>query len=189
MTVLEEGARSRLHMTEEEGLQREFTDTGARCPVPFRFDNSGRVRISGNRTLDSLIQKASETPFRGESGSSSKDPPLHIQSALRCLLSLSFEGQNDDIQKFSQMCGVKESTAWSYLFQLVEAYPSSNVAASRLLYPPLLPALLQVDQKGSLKQILDRLNDGPFYGDMEWKCVKDRYAHIRLARLCLSERG
>jgi hypothetical protein len=29
----------------------------------------------------------------------------------------------------------------------------------------------------------------PLRGDVAWRCVSDRYAHLRLARLCLQAAG
>jgi hypothetical protein len=89
------------------------------------------------------------------------------------------------IDEFAQLCRVKVSTAWNYASRVAEYFPETNVQAARMVYQPLLPALLAVDATGTLGAVMERLNAGPLRGDIEWRCIDDRLAHIRLARLCL----
>lgn len=173
--MLEKSRRSTLMMTPEGNLIREYHDTKRQHFVPFRIDDQGAVRLSANRSLDSLILQT-ET-FRGSAG---RAPP-HIQRAYSVLLTR----EHADIDEYATMCTVKTSTAWSYLCRILEFYPSANVLASRLVFQPLLVALLSVDSTSSLKEVMERLNSGPLKGDQEWRALEHRFAHLRLARMCL----
>ena len=89
------------------------------------------------------------------------------------------------MKAYAASLGVRESTAWCYLCKVVELWPFTNVHAAKMIYPPLLAALVSVDGRGSLRQVMERLNSGPLKGSTEWRSVENRFAHLRLARLCL----
>ena len=162
-----------------------YHDTGKETPLPLTMDEQGVVRISGNRSLRSLSMKGEEQ-FRGLSCSTSStsvsgNVPLHIRRALNTLLA----SDPINVKEYAASIGVKESTAWCYLCKIVELFPSANVSAAKVIYPPLLIALASVDNRGTLKQVMERLNCGPLKGSMEWKYIDNRFSHLRLSRLCL----
>ena len=181
-TVLEKGRRSSILSYETGDVTRMYHDTGNETPLPLTMDEQGVVRISGNRTLRALSM-TNEDRFRGRAPSRSVygHVPLHMRRALDTLLT----SNPTNVQVFATSLGVKESTGWCYLCKIVELFPSANVSAAKVLYPPLLPALATVDNSGTLRQVMERLNAGPLKGAMEWKCIDNRFAHLRLARLCL----
>lgn len=182
--VLEKGRRSSILSYDTGDVTRMYHDTGKETPLPFTMDEQGVVRISGNRSLH-LLSMRGEDQFRGSSTtrSVSGNVPLHIRRALNTLLTSNPMWNN--VKEYAASLGVKESTAWCYLCKIVELFPSANVSAAKVIYHPLLIALASVDNRGTLKQVMERLNCGPFKGSMEWKCIDNRFAHLRLARLCL----
>ena len=57
--------------------------------------------------------------------------------------------------------------------------------ARPLVYAPLFDALGEVDAAGTLRGVMERLEArSSLRGDPDWRCVRDRFAHLRLARLC-----
>ena len=177
--ILERSQRSTLCLTETDELVREYHDTGRRCAVPIRIDDHGVVRLSGNRSLDRLVERAHTYRGRGPP----LLPPAHIRRAAHRLLQ---SPPARDIHEFARRCGVLPSTAWSYLCRTLEFYPSTAEAAVSFVYPPLVHALHHIDTSASLREVMERLSNGPLRGDYEWRCIEDRYAHLRLARLCLA---
>lgn len=175
-SVLEQGRRSSILLHETGNLTRLYHDTGFETPLPFSIDEKGVMRISGNRALRSLCR--SEAKYRG---ASRDDAPPCVRRAIRAFL----EHSPNSTAGLAALLGVKESTAWCYLCRAVEFYPSLNVNVSVLVFPPLLEALATVDHTGSLKQVMGRVNDGPLKGSTEWKCMENRFGHLRLARLCI----
>ena len=176
ISVLEKGRRSSILMHESGSITRLYHDTGCETPLPFSIDERGVARISGNRTLQSLWMP--EAKYRG---ASRNDAPPYVKSTLKAFL----EHSPDTTADLAVILGIKETTAWCYLCRAVEFYPSVNVMVSVLIFPPLLEALPHVDHKGSLKQVMERINDGPLKGSTEWKCKENRFGHLRLARLCI----
>ena len=181
-TVLEKGRRSSILSYDTGDVTRMYHDTGKETPLPLTMDEQGVIRISGNRSLRSLSMKGEEQ-FRGLGRSVTGNVPLHLRRALSALLVSDPVWNN--VKEYATSLGVKESTAWCYLCKIVELFPFANMSAAKVIYPPLLAALASVDNRGTLKQVMERLNCGPLKGSMEWKCIDNRFAHLRLARLCL----
>ena len=173
--VLERGRRSSIVAYQTGEMTRVYHDTKMEVLLPFSIDEKGVARVAGNRSLHSLCSK-NEQCYRG-----TKQVPLHIQNALHTLM----RDTPSQVSTYAVSLGVKESTAWCYLCKVVESFPFANVLAANVVFPPLLAALASVDDRGSLRQVMERLNNGPLKGSIEWKCVLDRFAHVRLARLCL----
>ena len=91
------------------------------------------------------------------------------------------------IESFASACRVKESTAWSYTYQILNEWRDIQDVMhveDHFLFRGLDGALERVDTRGSLHDVATRLQDGPFRGATEWRAVKDHYAHVRVARLC-----
>ena len=178
MIPVQRGRRSTLWITEDSELLRQYHDTQRWSgPLNVHVDERGVCRGTGNRTLSSMLKEA--TTFRGTTAT----PPPYLRNARSCL-----SREPKDVESFATLCGVKKSTAWCYLCQVVEHWPGANVVARRYVYPPLLEAVsTTTDATGSLKEFMTRLEQGPLKGDSDWKCVQDRHAHLRLARLCVSD--
>ena len=174
--ILEMSRRSILTF-KDGSLIRVFKDTDISHEVARHVDQHGTERISHNRTLDSL--RSNNSQYRGQHDATV--PPFHI------FRTLTIHDDYDAIDLLASSLDVKVSTAWSYLCRMLEFFPSANVSAVQYVWHPLLQALPLIDQTGSLKQVMQRLNEGPLHGNQEWRCIADRFAHIRLARLCLME--
>lgn len=173
MIPLQRGRRSTLWMTPDLELMRLYHDT-KRWEGPLRDGRGGR-HVAGNPRLDSLLD--SSLVFRGAVA----EPPPYLRNARSCLAA-----DPTDVDSFAAMCGVKRSTAWCYACQVLEHWPDANVFARKFVYPPLLDAVASAeDATGSLKELMARLEEGPLKGDVDWRCVQDRHAHLRLARLCV----
>ena len=114
-----------------------------------------------------------------------KSPPYYLRRALGFLVKM----KTPEIKAFARACGVKETTAWHYACKIVETWPTASEVVGGLVYPPLWKACTSVPLLGSLKEVMQSLEAGPFLGDSDWRCVDDRYAHLRLARLCLQVEG
>jgi hypothetical protein len=173
--VLHRGLRSSILSYESGEVTRKYHDTGKEASLPVTVDCQGVFRTSANRSL------AANTEYRG--GASRERPtPLHIKRALATLLNTT----ERDVRSFSQLLGVKESTGWCYLCHVAEAFPWAKDLVLRMVHPPLLQALESVDRKGSLREVMKRLDTGPLKGCTEWRCVDNHYSHLRLARVCLT---
>jgi hypothetical protein len=170
-TTLVQGRRSSIVSYDNGNVMRIYHDTGTQTPLPFTVDKLGATRVFGNRSLQSL-----STRYRG--GTQSATVPFYIRNTLTVLM------DEQRIESIALRLSVKESTAWCYVCKLVEVYPSVSTLAARLIYQPLLTAMTEVDMTGSLKEVMERLNSGPLRGSVEWRSVDNRYAHLRLARLC-----
>ena len=172
--ILETSRRSVLTWN-RDSLVRIYKDTNISHNVALHVDQCGTIRIAHNRTLDSLKDNSR---FRGQADAT---PPFHIFRTLTTHV------DHNTIEELAGVLNVKLSTAWSYLCRMLEFFPSANVSAARYVWPPLLEALTSTDLTGTLKEVMERLNKGALLGNQEWRCLSDRFAHIRLGRLCLME--
>ena len=112
-----------------------------------------------------------------------RTPPAHLQRAVRHL-----SRAPPTIERFANRCGVEVSTAWCYATRAVEFWPLAYESALRLVHPPLLDVLYrEEDHTGPLRDLMARVEDS-LRGDHEWRSLRDRYAHLRLARVCLQAR-
>lgn len=183
LRIVEAGARSSLYATECGRLYRLYHDTHRwHGPLLPAVDARGVSRYSHNRRVSDLVARAWDA-YRGvddASSSSLPPPPQHLVFALSALAR-----EPRDVDEFAALCGVKTSTAWGYLAKLVEHWPSAHAIARHMVHPPLLTLCKDVlCLSGSLRDVMDQLRDA-LSGDMEWRCLDNHYAHLRLARLCV----
>lgn len=172
--LLETSRRSSLYLVDGR-MERRFHDTGATRPVAGRVDDRGVWRGSHNRRVDAMRD---EVTFRGaDSSRIAAALPAHLTNAL---VHLKLNPVSTDA--LAAKCGVKTSTAWNYLVALVEKDPTCIPYARRLVHAPLFDALARIDATGPLGDVKKRLDEGPFRGDVAWRCVENQYAHLRLAR-------
>ena len=178
MRVVSQGRRSTLWVTDDGAVRRQYHDTGRWSdPLTVRIDDRGACRGPGNRTLSSMLRDPPSSDFRG---AHERPAPTYLRNALRCLVR-----EPADATDFARMCGVAPATGWCYACQVVERWPAAASLARKFVYPPLLQIVDDTpDRSGSLRELMERLEQGPLRGDVEWRCVRDRHAHLRLARLC-----
>ena len=190
LRAVEGGVRSTLYASHDGALYRRYHDTGTWSePLGFSLDERGVARCGGNRRVDALVAQAwaeaeEDASFRGSSSSSAPSttrrrapPPPHLRRALQHLV----RGVRD-VDALARACGVARATAWSYACRAVERWPDAHVHARALVHAPLLDAVRALpDRRGPLRGLMDQL----LPGDVAWRCVDDRYAHLRLARLCV----
>lgn len=177
MTVLRQGLRSSVVLHEEgDRIVRVYHDTATETPLPISVDERGTLRVFGNRRIASLLARGDDG---GDGGTPSPPPHIHRTHALLA------DGIPRSVSHLARILNVRESTAWSYLYSVVEHYTSSKRFVRPLLFQPLLEALPQIDQTGTLRQVMQRLDTGPFDGVLQWQYLPDRYSHLRLARVCL----
>ena len=91
------------------------------------------------------------------------------------------------IDEVARRCGVRRSTAWQYVTTTCEA--SARAArhvldGTALVCPELRATASGVDLTGSLTTVMERVAER-LDGDVAWRCEKDRYAQLRLLRVCL----
>jgi hypothetical protein len=175
------GARSTLYVSRDGALYRHYHDTDAwDGPLTPRVDAGGVSRCDGNRSLAAVVRCAfDEERFRG---ASEGDAPAHLLNALRCLV------RSADVDELARRCGVARSTAWNYAARAVTRWPRAAGEAERLVHPPLLRELRRLpDRTGSLRSLSERLD--AMRDDPDWRCLPDRFAHLRLARLCVEAEG
>ena len=179
LRIVEQAARSTLYVSQDGSLYRKYSDTG-RWTGPHRgtVDERGVYRSAGNRRVDDLVHEAwSEETYRG---TPRRQTTAYLQNALRFL---SHEPRHVD--EFAHLGGEKTSTARGYACEVVDHWPGAAELASRMVYPPLWTACQSMgDRSGSLKYLMARLPSS-LRGDIAWRCLPNRYAHLRLARLCL----
>lgn len=166
-------------------LKRKYHDTGNETILPVNLNESGRRIIAGNLLLDSVLSREGHcvrrVTYRGLENNAA--PALYLQRATTMLLDFDCRS----IRSLAQLCGITENTAWSYVCKIAEV--NRDVAAhaqTYFVYPRLMKAIHEVDVTGALKDVMQRLNAGPLQGDVEWRCLTNRCAHLRLARICLT---
>lgn len=215
LRAVDVGRRSTLYVSREGALYRNYHDTSTwDGPLPLHVDGQGVARCSRNRRLDHVVCDAfteeahvSEAAqegstdeqqvgggggprFRGDAvvGAQRKEgsmnvPPPHLHKALGYLAR-----EPRTVQEFARSCDVEVSTAWNYAARVVEYWPAAHTVATSLVYPPLLRALYEVSSRtGRLRDLMERLEveATSLRGDVEWRCARDRYEQLRLARLCV----
>ena len=158
-------------------LVRWYRDTEAwGDAVAPSIDCHGRARCSQNRSVDRMLERA--TAFRGAPGGVAA--PLHLRNALEHACR---EPRNVD--EYASLCGVKASTAWNYACRVVERWPRAHAVVRGLVHGDVLDAVRGADDlSGSLGALMRRLSPA-LSGSTEVRCLSDRYAHLRLARLCV----
>ena len=178
------GARSTLLMRKDGAVCRHYHDTGI-CvgPIEPRIDDRGRLRGPGGRRLEDLIRRTfppadePRSTFRGLARGAG--PPPHLRRALTHLADTP-----RDVAAFARQCAVETSTAWCYAARIVEHWPHLHRFARVLVYPPLMETLDALeDRSGTLRALMHRL-PATLHGEHGWRCLADRYAHLRLGRLC-----
>lgn len=173
---VEAGLRSTLFVSSDGTLYRKYHDTETwHGPLPVHVDDHGFLRCAGNRRVERLVQNA-WGGFRGANATPPLRTPAHLHHVSRVLMR-----HPDTIEVVARECGVQPSTAWSYVCKAVERWPHLGAYAKGLVYPPLLTCALR---SGSLREVMQHV-ERELSGDVDWRCVHDRYAHLRLARLCL----
>ena len=157
-------------------LQRVYHDTERTSdPFPPTVDDKGVERCSGNRRIDTLVRTADT--YRG---STSRPQPPYLRNALATVCRGS-----SDIRLVARHMGVACNPAWSYVCRVVETWPTSYECASELVHPELLEAVRdELDLAGSLTQLMQRLHPKISHIS-ELRTCDDRYAQLRLARLCV----
>lgn len=172
---LERGLRSSLRLLKDGTLEREYHDTGARVPVAPRVDGAGVARVGANRSVDGLVEAVLDRTYRGPHTAA---PPFIVRAYGHLRDGVA------DVDELARRCGVARATAWQYASTVLQWFPDAREAVAALAYPPLHAALAAVDATGPLRDVMQRVNAGPLRGDVEWKEVSDRHAHLRVARLC-----
>ena len=188
LRLVEQGARSSLYASQDGNLYRQYHDTKKwRGPLPPTVDEHGVSRYSANRRVSHLVHHAWKSPtFRGVSERNYESAPRdHLRHALECL-----SREPATIEEFAATCGVKISTAWGYVCKVVEHWPAAHTPARKLVFPPLLTTCQSNGDclRGPLKEVMEKLRVH-LDGDPDWRCMQDRYAHLRLARLCIEAEG
>ena len=161
---------SLLYDDSERTLHRHYHDTGfITSALPTYLDSNGVERFH-NRRVDGLV--ASHPELLSE--------PPHLRNTLNVLVR-----NPTSVAQLAAVLGVRETTGWCYLCKAVERWPQAADLAKTLVYPPLCRALGEVECAGTLKEVMQRLEQSSsLRGDYEWRAVEHRYAHLRLARLC-----
>ena len=171
MNVIEETKRSTLYLSPDGQLVRMYKDTGFttyRLPL---LDERGIWRGPHNKPL------LSEQTFRS---SSTRAPVMSLRRTNEVMKTK----RPETISELASHLGVQTSTAWCYLTQSLEHWPDLSSDALAFVHPPLIDAFETLeDSSGSLKGVLERLNNGPLSEDTKWKMENDQYAQLRLVRL------
>ena len=145
---------------------RLYHDTSEWVELPFNVDARGTRRFEQNCTESGLCRPTATPP--------------HLQRARVHLLS------TGNIGDFASACGVRLSTAWNYVTKLCEdAIVASHVLAGDFVCPELSTAVSAVDLNGSLRSVMERI-EHVIGGDTRWRCEHDRFAQLRLLRVCLT---
>ena len=177
-TEIERCRRSTLYVRSGDGfLVRKYHDTNtwgdARCPI---IDHNGHARCSQNRRVDRMLETANG--YRGTDVS--KAAPLHLRNALSVLCR-----SPTTMDNFAIACGIKTSTAWNYACRVVERWPEAHTVTMSLVNSEIRDALRQTDDiSGTLHTLMERMSP-TLSGCTEVRCLSDRYAHLRLARICV----
>lgn len=158
-------------------LYRRYADTGdTSVPFPPTVDARGHRRCAGNRRLDTLVQR--QDTYRGEIGQRMAQPPAHLQNALSVVCR-----RPCSIDTVASCLNVSTNTAWSYVCRVVDHWPMAADCAACLVCADLMSDLRsREDVSGSLTHLMKRL---PPHATHALRTSVDRYAHLRLGRLCI----
>ena len=180
LRAAEVGARSTLWASRDGALFRQYHDTDTWHVVEPRVDARGALVTAHNRRVEAVARDAfaDDDTYRGARGAR-RPPHPHLRRALACLV----RTRPRDIATYAAACNVAPATAWCYAARVVERWPAAADDARGLVYPPLLEAMEGVDTRGTLRDVMARLEAGGLRGDPRWREVTDRHAHLRLARL------
>lgn len=141
------------------------------------LNERGERVLSGNRSVRSVEERGGKL--------ADDEPAPHVLRALDAILS----ARPSSVGQLAASLGVMPSTAWGYVCSCVAISAEAREhAAEAFLYPPLLSSLLQIDAKGTLRDVMARLErdpSSPLSGDAGWRCELERYSQLRCARLCL----
>ena len=176
---VQSGTRSSLYITKTGVMFRQYHDTKKwDGPLHTSQDDCGVERCSGRQRVEELRDEAWGAKRRGTRGA-----PAHLMNARDVL-----NESPNSIRVVADRCGVKTSTAWSYVTKAVDIWPQLHVQARRLIFPGLLQGCCHDDVcvDGSLVDVMQciKMKTGVATAK-EWQSVEDPYAHLRLARLCL----
>lgn len=176
MRRVETGVRSSLWLDDRGTPIREYHDTGRMVTLPVRLDERGVQRLAHNRRATTLADRgADRADYRGADRPPPHLPP-YLDRARRILL------ECDAVATVARRCGVLPTTAWSYVCELAATCDACREhARAHFVHPVLFEALPRVDARGSLREVMERVDAR---GDVEWRCATDRYAQLRLARVC-----
>ena len=177
LKLIETGARSSLYASLDGALYRNYHDTNHwDGPLPVLLDAQGRQRYSGNRSVSSLLDDGFD--FRG---TKKKRIPPYLKEAKNQL-----SKHPGNIEEFAALCGgIAISTAWNYVSSVIEHWPHHHIDARSFVHASLCDALDDLeDTSGPLRDVMARLDAGPLHFDLGWKHLENRFAHLRLARLC-----
>lgn len=159
MRAMRRGLRSTLWKREGGQLVRQYHDTG--------------VWSDPSATDEERVFTAAPA----------QSPPAHLQNVMHILV----HRRPSTLCQVATLCGVEESTAWCYVTRAIEFWPLLCREASKMVFPGLVEKLDRIDRSGPLRTVMERLQPA-LEGDQEWKCIRNRYAHLRLARVCLDAR-
>ena len=188
LSPADHGSRSTLYVSKTGAIYRQYHDTQAWVgPLSAHAGVQGD-RFSGNRTVSSLVRAAwsdrpleceEEHEYRGATTLRRRSAPYHIVRARACLANAA------DIEALARTLDVKPATAWSYVTQVVDRWPRTHAIARKFVHAPLVEVCeASVPLQGSLHELMDRVQP-ELSGDTTWRCTTDKYAHLRLARLCV----
>lgn len=172
--IVDRCKRSTLMETEDGRLYRRYHDTNAiSTTFPAHIDASGIRRCSGNRRIDTLRDES----YRGASTQRPRSTPPHLQNTLAIVCR-----KPRDIQVVALHLNVAVNTAWSYVCRVVETWPTSYDLASALVDADMTACVSNEENlSGSLRDLMMRLPPRAYHALRE---ADDRYAHLRLARIC-----
>lgn len=171
--LVDASARSSLYVTKHGTLHRHYHDTNTWVTRSPHLDDHGILRVDHNQRLEAVIDRAFA------SSTSRSAPPPHLSRALQHVLRYEYATVDD----FARGLQVAHSTAWCYAAQLVSQWPAVHAYLRRMVHPPLLEVLRRIPLEGSLRDLLARVEQEPL--DVDWRCLRDRMAHLRLGRLCV----
>lgn len=163
MEVVQQTSRATVYRTADGRLCRQYHDTGA-----WEEDVSVRGRAPA------LFGRGDDE----EAQLIVRSAPPYLVRARECVKGCA------SARDFARRCGVARSTSWSYACEIAERWPEECQHLIAFVYAPMATALRAVDVRGSLHAVMQRLEHGPLRGDVDWRCLNDRYSHLRLARLC-----
>ena len=174
MRRVDEGARSSVWEDTDGTAFRVFHDTGHVVTLEWSADERGTRRFCHNRTKNGML--------RHMRGGTAARCPKHLLRAKECVMTC------DTIDEIATQCRVKRSTAWSYTTQVCQTSREArdHVRASHIVCASLWEAVDGAPcLSGCLKDVMERLKESSSLdGCPHWRCESDRYAQLRLARIC-----
>lgn len=210
--LYEQSLRSNVYVSKCGNMYRYYNDTGEWTTILPRMDEHGVMKGLNNKSISRVVAEAwlgvpescvqirvkdtTTDPYhvdnlswptgcvcyRGTTITKQKKLPKRLQQVHDAI----YEGHISSVQNLARNFNVKESTAWTYICQVLCKTTSANMAVNVLdwIYPDCLEFCQEHRPIGTLREVCEQV-DEYLREDTNWQKDEHKMSHVRLARICV----